>query len=84
MAKRFGAIVLHRHIGADAGQFASVATKAALVNWLRKEFRKLATKVGHLDPILRSSRPGHAWSNRAQVEREVHRVIDLTLGWDSE
>ena len=84
MAKRGGAVVLHRHVGGDTGQVAAVPAEAALGDRLRKEFRKLAAEVRHLDAILWSLRPCHARLNRAQIEREVHRVIDLALARHAE
>ena len=79
MAKRLGAVALHRHVGGDASQGGSVPAKAALGDRLRKEFHKLPAEARHLDAILWTLRPCHARLNRAEIEREVHRVIDLAL-----
>ena len=84
VAKRLGAVTVHRHIGRDLGQVATVPPEAAVGDRLGKERLKLPAKAGHLDAILRPSRPGHTGLDGAQVERQFHRVIDLALARDAE
>ena len=72
-------IAIERHRGGGRIEGTRITAKTALGHGTTKRLVKGFLHARQLNAVLRALRAGHAGGHRAEVEREVHRVIHLTL-----